>query len=523
MASEDSLLRELSEILPSSHIYQVYHVSTGPIPCESIYSAKPGTEAQPTTRENHLLAIATPVGKESHQEVQDVQKEIPQEVFVFAIEVFIYTTDNLTTIFVSKADTTGFLKLLCLPRSSSSVAQQVSTAFISHLIGSRERRQRIVVSLFARAQDQYLFPGSVENGLKRVLDDRALIKWWSETLDPILRKYNTDCVGCTSPCQNTKHTGTASAYVVVPGCETYETKSFFPKSTKHDSPDRPQWHARHPLYQLAGHDQELPPRCIVPRFPDDPKARFLDQLDEEITDSSDISGSWRSIKSLEQFWEMMAYRQECSAGRLVGFFWLLFTCDSSGSASDNELQSATSSGINLTRLSPHHSPVLPRGYDYKSPKPSDSKDIHSEDKTSANSSSKTADHFDNENNQSHSQTNSQLSQEQYDDLIFHLLELPFSSLVEAAASTSDLVAYAKNLNQSALHCRTVVGKKPISTSLARENNEPLGSGIKSLNGNFIKKRKKVSQDIAASSSASSREINMLSAGLVRKKAKPSTT
>ncbi|KAL9617278.1 MAG: hypothetical protein Q9160_007905 [Pyrenula sp. 1 TL-2023] len=516
MASEASLLNQLSEILPLSHAFHVYHASTGPTPCESIYSSKPGTEPQPTTRENHLLAIATPAAKDGQQEIQ-------QEVFVFAIEVFICTTDTLTTIFVSKADTTGFLKLLCLPRSSSSVAQQVSTAYISHLIGSRGHDQRIVVSLFARAQDQYLFPGSVENGLKRVLDDRALIKWWSETLDPILREYSADCMGCTSPCQAKKHMRTANGYVVVPGCEAYETKTFFPRSAKHDSPDRPLWHASHPLYQLVSHDQELPPRCVVPRFPDDPKARFLDQLDEEIPDSLDTSGSWRSIKSLEQFWEMMAYRQECSAGRLVGFFWVLFTCNSPDLASENGLRPAASSAINPTPLSPDHSPVPSKSDIQTSPKPLESRNIHLEEKTSASSSSETPNHFDNENNVYHSQDNKQLSQEQYDDLISHLLELPFSSLSEAVASTSDLVAFAKTLNQDAMHCRTVIGKKPISAGLTNKNDSPLEIGVKSLNSNLIKKRKKDSQDMTASSCTSSQEINMISATLVRKKAKPSPT
>jgi regulator of Ty1 transposition protein 109 len=33
---------------------------------------------------------------------------------------------------------------------------------------------------------------------------------------------------------------------------------------------------------------------------------------------------WKSIKTLDQFWEMMAFRQECSSGRLTGFIWVVF-------------------------------------------------------------------------------------------------------------------------------------------------------------------------------------------------------
>jgi len=85
---------------------------------------------------------------------------------------------------------------------------------------------------------------------------------------------------------------------------------------------------------------------LIPHFPDDPKARFLSELDEEIPDallsqsSQSFSqnssatltspkkrgtGMWKSVKTLEQFWEMMAYRQECCSGRLVGFIWVVFT------------------------------------------------------------------------------------------------------------------------------------------------------------------------------------------------------
>jgi regulator of Ty1 transposition protein 109 len=64
----------------------------------------------------------------------------------------------------------------------------------------------------------------------------------------------------------------------------------------------------------------------VPRFPDDPKSRFVDELDDELAISQGraVTGQWRSVKTLDQFWEMLAFRQECSAGRLVGFIWVVF-------------------------------------------------------------------------------------------------------------------------------------------------------------------------------------------------------
>jgi regulator of Ty1 transposition protein 109 len=37
------------------------------------------------------------------------------------------------------------------------------------------------------------------------------------------------------------------------------------------------------------------------------------------------NGQWKSVKTLDQFWEFMAFRQECSSGRIVGFIWVVIT------------------------------------------------------------------------------------------------------------------------------------------------------------------------------------------------------
>ena len=61
----------------------------------------------------------------------------------------------------------------------------------------------------------------------------------------------------------------------------------------------------------------------------------MTDLDDELPDDSEAAlqnspqkttqpGKWRSVRSLAQFWELMAFRQECGAGRLVGFLWGVF-------------------------------------------------------------------------------------------------------------------------------------------------------------------------------------------------------
>ncbi|KAJ5958738.1 histone H3-K56 acetyltransferase [Penicillium vulpinum] len=308
----------LAKVLPTGVEITVRHVSSTPTPCEALFAAAPGQLSEPTFCENHFLSVS-------------IDSNDDGETIIFGMEVMVYNTAHLTTIFVSKADSTGFLHLLKLPRKVS-VLRLVSNTFLSFLARTRQRPGvRLVISLFARAQNQYLFPGSIENAEKHVLDDRGLIKWWCRVLDPILREHEPE-----SALQETKALdqtveaakASATAYLIVPSCDRFETRNFFPVTAKTDAKDRPRWLNSYPLKQLY-HDPSAPPRCLVPRFPDDPKTRFLIDLDGELPQESEgrpadpNAGQWRSVRSLDQFWEMMSFRQECSAGRLVGFLWLV--------------------------------------------------------------------------------------------------------------------------------------------------------------------------------------------------------
>lgn len=120
---------------------------------------------------------------------------------------------------------------------------------------------------------------------------------------------------------------TPQAYVIVPGCDHYATaRSFFPSSARTTASGKSRWHSSYPVDFLVGHrkcgsETALPVRCVIPRFPDDPKARYCEELDAA---GIDDQGQWRGVKSLPQFWETMEYRQECASGRLVGFIWVTF-------------------------------------------------------------------------------------------------------------------------------------------------------------------------------------------------------
>lgn len=319
MAPDGDLADLLAKVLPTGAALTVRHVSSTPAPSAALFAAAPGQDAESTFCENHFLSVS--IESSEHDGA---------EIIVFGMEVLVYNTAHLTTIFVSKADSTGFIHLLKLPQKVS-VLRLVSNTFLSHLARSHQRPGvRLVVSLFARAQDQYLFPGSIENAEKHVLDDRGLIKWWCRAVDPILRENEPESVSKDSKTHATVEAAKASAtaYLIVPGCDRFETRSFFPASARSDPQDRPRWLAGYPLQQLC-RDPSAPPRCLVPRLPDDPKTRFLIDLDDELPEPAEgenappSTGQWKSVKSLDQFWEMMSFRQECSAGRLVGFLWLV--------------------------------------------------------------------------------------------------------------------------------------------------------------------------------------------------------
>ncbi|KAJ5776978.1 histone H3-K56 acetyltransferase [Penicillium odoratum] len=310
----------LAKVLPTGAELTVRHISSTPAPSAALFAAAPGQEPESTFCENHFLSVSI-----------DSPKDNGAEIIVFGMEVLVYNSAHLTTIFVSKADSTGFLHLLKLPHKVS-VLRLISHTFLSHLARTHQRPGvRLVVSLFARAQSQYLFPGSIENPEKHVLDDRGLIKWWCRAVDPILSEHEPESVSQdTKPLDQTVEAATASAtaYLIVPGCDRLETRSFFPATAKSDVQGRPRWLASYPLKQIV-HDPSAPPRCLIPRLPDDPKTRFLIDLDDELPEPvegetlSPRTGQWRSVKSVDQFWEMMSFRQECSAGRLVGFLWLV--------------------------------------------------------------------------------------------------------------------------------------------------------------------------------------------------------
>lgn len=309
--ADNGLRARLESVLPIGRQFGIFHLSTPPTKSAALYSAPPNERPDRTFCESHFLAVSIKIPTEDGNVAPD---EKHKNVLVLGAEILLYSTMYTTTLFVSKADSTGYLKLLKLPKGTPSPIREICGAFISHLVEKRRRKDKqFVVSLFARAQSQYLFPGSVKNDGKHVLDDRGLVKWWCRVLGPLLK---------TPPKGSLPPWGSVRGYLVVPGVEEYETRAFLPRALL------PLWSLTHPLERISHYTKEfdwVPPRCLIPRYPDDPKSRFRDELDEEAAQSGAMrkAGTWQSVKTLDMFWEMMAFRQECSSGRMTGFIWIV--------------------------------------------------------------------------------------------------------------------------------------------------------------------------------------------------------
>ncbi|KIW12203.1 hypothetical protein PV08_09479 [Exophiala spinifera] len=527
-----ALVSRLSSALPQDLDIKAYYLSSEPTSTNALFSPLPGDTEEHTTGESHFLAISSP----GHDDVK--------EVLVFAIEILIFTRDNLTTLFVSKADSSGFSSRLKASKGFPSVVSTIISAFVDYLLEPRLNRSRVVLSLFARSQNQYLFPGSIENPGKHVLDDRQLIKWWCRVLDPVLRLHS----------DSSDPPFKSSAHLVVPGCDRGETKAFFPPSSRRDSTSSPKWINSYPVELLVA-DASRPPRHLVPRFPDDPKSRFLDDLDGEFVDNQ---GNWRSIKTLDHFWEMMSYRQECSAGRLVGFLWLVFspgqTIHAALATLDplNKEGSATTSENNVPLPTPGNSQAQDHGEEKigeipsadvgneinklvsppsssPGPVPQELPSLFksaigaSNNHSTSHTRNKVEEHILQAHSKQSSATQGQLvlNPSQYQTLMDHLLQIDFAGEEKAAESTMSWIGKALELTGTSTFGLRIRGERVLV-----QPDEPETANATPINMlTSVRKKRKADKtdenltDPKTVDSNSASSAMLLSAGMVRKKPK----
>lgn len=136
--------------------------------------------------------------------------------------------------------------------------------------------------LFTRSEGQYLFPNSMKNTEKHILDGRQLLKWWLKNIDKIVRNWKR--------CEK---------YLDILNSEKREIIRYFPSED---------WNVGN-VYSKDVDRNVLPAIYTIPLLPDDPKGRFLEHLV--------VEGRAKKVKC-KQYWQELAIRQEFSFGAIVG-------------------------------------------------------------------------------------------------------------------------------------------------------------------------------------------------------------
>ncbi|KAI0392845.1 hypothetical protein F5Y17DRAFT_434907 [Xylariaceae sp. FL0594] len=513
---DSPLVKALSPVLPKDLHYTAWHLSTVPSKTEALYyspALKPtGPDAEPratrlltTYCEKHFLAVSIP------------DPATQQDVIFLGLEIYIYTTTYTTTIFVSKADSTGYLYLQPSPRGHSPI-KDITLAFIRFLIDHRRRASKqLVVNLFARAQSQYLFPGSVKNPKKHILDDRGLIKWWCNVVNPL--------VGSGSPDSITSKVDFLG-YLIIPGLDSYETRAFVPRSP--GSGSQVSWTVGDPLKHISpyANDQatfgDVPLRCLIPTYPDDPKARFVDDLEESTPEKAKLVSGWKTPKTLAHFWEMMAFRQECSSGRMTGFVWLVSDPPISTTTNADRPKAAPAVKPAHSKTKPLRcrkgrartvlkGPIIPREPRIKTQRTKYPDKIETP--------------FYSWPEAGRGQV--VVNDHEYTRAVELLLHLEFKGLEQAIASTSRWVS---EVNMGENWALPIVGEAVASVP-AQPSSVPNGTipgAVNNLQASIIRKRKTedpttVTEGPVKETAAAAPAVNMLGAGLVRKRAKVDTT
>lgn len=256
----------LAKALPKqAQPFQLHHVRTIAKKCRRlVYIPKKMAKSQPLdTQTVHFFTLSY------------------DNLALYAMELYVFESPALVTVFISKADTTGhFYGDENKAPSYSLLSTEIIRIVLQNYINTSKP---VRLCLFAKSASRYLFPGSESNTKKHVLKDTGLVKWWARVLDPLASEFVTiDKVRLT-----------------IPGSDENSVKACFPKSA------RLQW----TVGDIFDADPDLPAVKCIPRFPDDPKSRFLDFLVAEK----------RALKtSRSQFWLELPSRQEFRLGTVVG-------------------------------------------------------------------------------------------------------------------------------------------------------------------------------------------------------------
>jgi len=291
------------------------------------------------------------------------------------------------------------------------------------------------------------------------------------------------------------------------------------------------------------------PRTLLPRFPDDPKARFMQDLDDEVGIASDPTtvspskrkhGNWKNISNLDRFWEAMEFRQECSSGRMVGFLWLVMTPKLSDLVNGANVGSQES--LHIPDDGPTSEPVLPSSQSSSTPNGSPKKRkrkllsgpiVTRQPRLKGSSSTSNV-----SNSDLNGMVNSVrgdgliLTKEGYDQAMQTLLNLDFGSAEAAARSTAKWAEEIRSIcGLSGDWAILIQGSAPPPPASQSSGGGEGAAGKVNDLGGMVRKKRKVADEavpdspaVAETSTQATTDerptANILGAGIIRKKPKP---
>ncbi|KAH7921899.1 DUF1714 domain-containing protein [Leucogyrophana mollusca] len=338
MNLRDALLAGLAS-LPGTREFHIHVLVSSPRKNQSLYPF-----SQPRTRA-YLQDILVLL---SEQQTPDSPR-----VFVSAVEASLYNVPatSCAILYVSKVDSTG-------QALAPSPTAALLRTFISYYADPSTRpvaADHLWVHLFARAQNQYLFPNSVDFSGKRPLSDIKLCAWWKRIFSDVAADMT---LRAGDACRT-------KLYYVLPGLSEFEASHSLGVASASSSTPSVQWTYGHPYGQTdiplpcppSGEAEKRHLGQFIPSFEDDPKSRFMDELayttdadgvksperkrpridldglkpcegesdgdadkdDGRRRKKGQVPGELKTV-SPDEFWERMSFRQECVAGAVTGFF-----------------------------------------------------------------------------------------------------------------------------------------------------------------------------------------------------------
>lgn len=302
---------------------------------------------------------------------------------VSAVEVVLYNmpSTHASLVYISKVDSTGQV----VPGAGSPTAALVKSLLRWFTHPSTRPSPLVRIQLFARAQNQYLFPNSSDHPGKRVLTDVKLCRWWKDVLTGLVEKHQEEVKQLEGNAATTVSSVLWQCFYLFPSLSLMEAEYMLKNAKSGGQPEvttSTAWVYSHPyasphsrsfgITSTSANDNGSPhetPLDIfdhIPTLPDDPKARFLhelaatdkaeasaparkklkarhsdsiDQEDEGREDSpKPTTSSSKKAPSIsqEEFWERMTFRQECSSGAVTGFFTVDLVTPVPSSATDRK-------------------------------------------------------------------------------------------------------------------------------------------------------------------------------------------